>query len=78
MTPQDLRWKLDLAATGTGQIAAKQRFEHQHERIALTSSQTLTQHIGTYNGLLSQRYTQNLILFLIASVSAPRQSGARG
>ena len=52
---------IDLAAADAGEIAAEQRLEHQHERIALTPSQTLTQHIGTDCGLLSQRYTQNLL-----------------
>src|ERR1700722_16013797 len=53
---------VDLAAAEAGEVAAEQWLEHQHERIALTPSQTLTQHIGTDDGLLSQRYTQNFPL----------------
>ncbi len=37
---------LNLAAAGAGQIAAKQRLEHQHQRIALHAAQLLAQHVG--------------------------------
>ena len=50
---------IDLAAAGAGEIAAEQRFQHQHERIARAPSQTLAQHIGADLGFLSQRYTQD-------------------
>jgi hypothetical protein len=35
-----------LAATGTGQVAAKKRFEHQYQGIALYSSEFLAQNIA--------------------------------
>ena len=37
---------LDLAASGAGQVAAEQRFEHEHERIAIASGQLLAQDVG--------------------------------
>ena len=44
---------IDLAATGAGEIAAKQRLQHEHERIALAARQTLTQHVSTDFRLLT-------------------------
>ena len=49
---------IDLAATGAGEVAAEQRLQHQHQRIALTAGQTLTHHVGADFHFLSQRYTQ--------------------
>ena len=49
---------IDLTATSAGEIAAEQRLQHQHQRIALTPGQTLTHHIGADLHFLSQRYTQ--------------------
>ncbi len=43
---QDVRRILNFAATCASQIAAKQRLEHQHKRIALPPAQLLFQHIG--------------------------------
>ena len=43
---QDVGWVLDLAASGAGQVAAEQRLEHEHERIALASGQFLAQNVG--------------------------------
>src|ERR1035438_4629422 len=43
---QDVGGVLDLAASGAGQIAAEQRLEHEHERIALASGQLLAQNVG--------------------------------
>ena len=34
---QDLVGIIDLAAAGAGEVAAEQRLEHQHERIALAT-----------------------------------------
>jgi len=50
---------IDFAAAGAGQIAAEQRLQHQHERIARAPSQTLAHYIGADLGFLSQRYTQD-------------------
>ena len=38
---QDVRRILNLAAAGAGEIAAKQRLEHQHERILLAALELL-------------------------------------
>jgi hypothetical protein len=38
---------IDLAAARTRKVAAKERFEHQHERIALAAPEVLSHHIGT-------------------------------
>jgi hypothetical protein len=48
---------LNLSAAGTGQIAAEQGFQHQHERITFHPAQLLSEHIlrnsshlGKWNG----------------------------
>ena len=38
---QDLVGIIDLAAAGAGEIAAEQRLQHQHERIALAACKML-------------------------------------
>ena len=38
---QDLGRVVDLAAAGAGQVAAEQRLQHQHERVALAPRQML-------------------------------------
>ena len=45
---------IDLAATDAGEIAPEQRFQHQHQRIALASGEPLFQHVGADGCLLSQ------------------------
>ena len=52
---QDVGGILDLAASGAGQIAAEQRLEHEHERIALASGQFLAQDIGSHRPHLGYR-----------------------
>ncbi len=42
---QNVRRILDLAATGAGQVAAKERLQHQHERIALAPRELLFQDV---------------------------------
>jgi hypothetical protein len=42
-----MRWILDLAASGTGKVAAEERFQHQHERVALPSLNLLFQDVGS-------------------------------
>ena len=44
---QDLVRVVDLAASRTREVAAKQRLEHQHERIALAPTEVLSDDIGT-------------------------------
>ena len=43
---QDLVGIVDLAAARAGEVAAEQRLEHQHERIAPRPAQMLLHHIG--------------------------------
>ena len=49
---QDLVGIIDLAAAGAGQIAAEQRLEHEHERIALDAGEVLLRDIGADADLL--------------------------
>src|SRR5918912_950573 len=37
---------VDLTATGTGQVAAEQRLQHQHERVAFHAAQMRALNIG--------------------------------
>ena len=45
---QDVGGVLDLSASGARQIAAEQRLEHEHERVALASGQLLPQDVGCH------------------------------
>jgi hypothetical protein len=45
---QNMGWILDFPATGAGQIAAEERFEHQDKGIALPSLKFLFQDGGGY------------------------------
>ena len=53
---QDLRRIVDLAAAGAGQVAAEQRLQHQHQRVALAPEQMLLHHIGADAERLVQRH----------------------
>ena len=44
---------IDLAATDAGQIAAEQRFQHEHERVAFAAGEPLLQYVGADGGCLS-------------------------
>ena len=43
---QHVRRVLDLAAAGAGEVAAVERLEHQHERVARVAAQLLAQHVA--------------------------------
>ena len=43
---EDVRRVLHLAAAGAGQVAAEERLEHEHQRIALVAAHALLEHIG--------------------------------
>ena len=45
---QNMRRILDLAAARARQVAAKQRLQHQHQRIPLAPRQLLLQHVARY------------------------------
>ncbi len=49
-----VRRVLDLAAAGAGQVAAEQRLQHQHQRVALHARNALLHHIGADPGRLLQ------------------------
>jgi hypothetical protein len=38
-------WVLNFAAAGAGQVAAEQRLEHEHERVALATPQALLEDV---------------------------------
>ena len=46
---------VDLAAAGAGEVAAEQRLEHQHERIAPDALEVLSDDIGADPDRLAQR-----------------------
>ena len=52
---QDFGRIVDLAAAGAGQVAAEQRLQHQHQRIALAADQMLLDDIGADTQRLVQR-----------------------
>ena len=56
---QDRVGIVDLAAAGAGQVAAKQRLHHQHERIALAAEEVLLEDIAADRRDISQRNAQN-------------------
>ena len=47
---------IDLAATDAGEIATKQRLQHQNERIAFTPLQLLLEDIGANTHFLKKRH----------------------
>jgi hypothetical protein len=50
---QNLIGVIDLAAARAREIAAKERLEHQHERIAFVSPEVLSDDVGTYRQSLA-------------------------
>ena len=69
---QDLVGIVDLAAAGAGQIAAKQRLQHQHQRIALSPGQLLADQIAADVKLLKKRNAQCYRLFSTFRVAKSR------
>src|SRR5581483_1726543 len=43
---QNVRRILHLAASGTSQVAAKKRLEHEYERVAILPAEALLQHVA--------------------------------
>jgi hypothetical protein len=43
---QDLGRVVDLAAARAGEVAAEQRLQHQHERVALATLEVLAHDVG--------------------------------
>ncbi len=52
---QDLGRVVDLAAAGARQVAAEERLQHQHQRVALTTAEMLLDDIGADPDHLLQR-----------------------
>ena len=50
---EDRRRIIDLSATGAGEIAAEQRLQHEHQRIALGPPDALGQNVGADADLLN-------------------------
>ena len=71
---------IDLAATGALQIAAKQRLQHQHQRVALATHEMLLDDIGANARALEHRYTHTVRLsgFSDADVKSARDACYRG
>ena len=75
---QNMRRVLNLAASGAGQIAAEQGFEHQDQRIPLVPGRALAEHITHDRPHLRDGYTHSAIVPLVILSPAPfRFSGAR-
>jgi hypothetical protein len=55
---------VDLAAADACEIAAKQRLEHQHQRIALSAQQFLLDHVATDAEFFEERYCHYKFSFL--------------
>ena len=69
--PQHFGWVLNLAAAAAGEIAAKERLEHEHERIPVIAPQPLHGHVPQHRHHLSNWHTH-------ATRSLARQSAIRG
>ncbi len=54
---QDFVGIVDFAATGASQVAPKQRFQHENQRIPFTAKHMLFGNIGTDISFLQQRYS---------------------
>ena len=52
---------VDLAAARTGQIAAKQRLQHQHQGVAALAREALLHDVGADAQLLDQGYGQGCL-----------------
>ncbi len=50
---------VDLAATGTRQIAPEQRLKHEHQRVTLSAGQTLTDDVATDKQFLKKGNAQD-------------------
>ena len=72
-------WSLgaDLAAARAGEVAAKQRLQHQDERIALTAQEMLLDDIGADLRNVTERYGHGLFLLWCATFKGPRDKRRR-
>ena len=73
---QDRDGVLDLAAAGAGQVAAKERLQHEHERIALAPTEALLQHVAAYRHHLRRRNSHGTSLLVLRAVLPLRRTRA--
>ena len=52
---------VDLAAAGTGEVAAKQRLQHQNQRVPRHTPEVSSEDISTYPNRLTQRNGQDAL-----------------
>jgi hypothetical protein len=71
---------VDLAAARAGEIAPKQRLEHQHQRIALASGEPLLEQIGAEPNLLEEWDRHHVFsrCYDVAATSARPRLSSRG
>src|SRR5438552_18957845 len=61
---QNVSWILDLAASGTGQVAAEQGLEHQDERVLFATGNLLPEHIRRHRPHLRNGNTHGSVNLL--------------
>src|SRR4051794_881130 len=71
---EDLVGIVDFAATGTREIAAEQRLQHQHDRIAAHATQLLADDVARYAELLNEGNSHDDTPSSAAWVRAPRRA----
>src|SRR3954447_349963 len=75
---QDGVWIIDLAAAGTRQVAAEQRLQHQHQRIAFAAEKLLLHQIGPDTHFLEEGDCHNLSSFWTNKRISPRPTRPAG
>ena len=74
---EDVIGIVDLAASGAGEIAAKQRLHHEHERITLHAHQVLLDEVGADPGDVTEGNSQGFFLLCGARLQGTaRQKGS--
>src|SRR5208283_4009784 len=66
---QDVGRVLDLAAAGAGQVAAEQRLEHEHKRVAGTAQQALLENVRRHRPHLGDRHWHRMKIAKANSLS---------
>src|SRR5262249_13331847 len=65
---------VDLAAADASEVAAKQRLQHEHERVAFTPRQFLLEDVGANAHFLEKRDSHSFCLPVCLSSCLPLQS----
>ena len=74
---QDVRRVLNLATAGTCQVAAKERLEHQHERILLPARELLLEYVSRYGPGLGDGYGHIRKLLLNKAKTSQKNTGQK-